>query len=313
MDKIKEKRTSMKYVNKARILSIICLVIVGVFAFGLLTENYVYLDGYIISVSLFSILAIVTFVVSLKAPKTKEEAEIKRNNRKKPLPGQVVAGTILCVLGGFFSIMLLFPVLIIADKEMYSTMGQEGLTVSVIMGICGLVLLSIGVMYLQGRFVESVLERKEKKAKDISDFSYEETYFSEETINNHDEIDLYDISSIDGMNGHDFEYFCADLLRKNGFTEVSVTKGSGDQGVDILAIKDGIKYAIQCKNYASPLSNTPVQEINAGKTFYNCHVGVVMTNSVFTASSKDLAQATGVILWDRDVLHNMMICVALNK
>ena len=62
-----------------------------------------------------------------------------------------------------------------------------------------------------------------------------------------DVFDYNDISSIDGMEGHDFEYFCADLLRLNGFIEVNVTKGSGDQGVDILAVKDGIKYAVQCK------------------------------------------------------------------
>ena len=114
------------------------------------------------------------------------------------------------------------------------------------------------------------------------------------------------VERIDGMDGHKFEYFCADVLRKNGFADVQVTKGSGDQGVDILAIKDGIKYAIQCKNYASALSNTPVQEVNAGKTFYGCHVGVVMTNSTFTPGAKTLAQATGVLLWDRAVLQSMI-------
>ena len=114
------------------------------------------------------------------------------------------------------------------------------------------------------------------------------------------------VSSIDGMDGHEFEHFCANLLQKTGFIKVRVTKGSGDQGVDILAEKGGVKYAVQCKNYASPLSNTPVQEVNAGKTFYNCHVGVVMTNSTFTPGAKALAQATGVLLWDRSVLQEML-------
>ena len=126
----------------------------------------------------------------------------------------------------------------------------------------------------------------------------------ESTYSNADDFEV--ISEVDGMDGHEFEYFCADLLRKDGFSDVSVTKGSGDQGVDILATKGGIKYAIQCKNYASALGNTPVQEVNAGKTFYNCHVGVVMTNSTFTPGAKSLAQATGVLLWDRAVLQKMM-------
>ena len=34
--------------------------------------------------------------------------------------------------------------------------------------------------------------------------------------------------AINTMDGHDFEYFCADLLRKNGFDKVEVTKGSGE-------------------------------------------------------------------------------------
>ena len=115
-----------------------------------------------------------------------------------------------------------------------------------------------------------------------------------------------DVSSIDGMDGHDFEYFCADLLRKDGFSEVNVTRGSGDQGVDILATKGGIKYAIQCKNYSSAVGNKPVQEVSAGRIFYNCHVGVVLTNSTFTQGAISLANATGVLLWDRNVLSQLM-------
>lgn len=110
------------------------------------------------------------------------------------------------------------------------------------------------------------------------------------------------LEDIDAMDGHLFEYYCADVLRKNGYTQVAVTKGSGDQGVDIIAVKDSIRYAIQCKNYASPLGNKPVQEVTAGKFFYNCHVGVVMTNSTFTTGAQELAQATGVLLWDRNKL-----------
>lgn len=94
----------------------------------------------------------------------------------------------------------------------------------------------------------------------------------DETI---DEVEADDVSLIDGMEGHEFEYFCADLLRKNGFVDVSVTRGSGDQGVDILATKDGIKYAVQCKNYATPLGNTPVQEVVAGKIFYKVRFELV--------------------------------------
>ena len=48
------------------------------------------------------------------------------------------------------------------------------------------------------------------------------------------------------------------------FENVQVTQGSGDQGVDILAEKDEIRYAIQCKSYKGELSNKPIQEVYAG-------------------------------------------------
>jgi len=107
-------------------------------------------------------------------------------------------------------------------------------------------------------------------------------------------------TDIDALDGQAFEYWCAGILEKNGFTNVQVTGGSGDQGVDIIAEKDEIRYAIQCKCYSSNLGNTPIQEVNAGKTLYDCHVGVVMTNRYFTKSAENLAKATGTLLWNRD-------------
>lgn len=114
-----------------------------------------------------------------------------------------------------------------------------------------------------------------------------------------------DIVAIDGVDGHQFETLCASILRGNGFTNVEVTKGSGDQGIDILATKDYVKYGIQCKCYSSDIGNKAVQEAHAGKTFYGCNVAVVMTNRHFTPSAVELAGQTGVVLWDRDKLLSM--------
>lgn len=110
----------------------------------------------------------------------------------------------------------------------------------------------------------------------------------------------------DCMEGHDFEYFCADILRQNGYINVDVTRGSGDQGIDILAEKDGIKYGIQCKCYSSDIGNKAVQEAFSGKTFYGCHVAVVLTNRHFTKSAKELADSNHVLLWDREKLESFI-------
>lgn len=110
----------------------------------------------------------------------------------------------------------------------------------------------------------------------------------------------------DSLDGHQFEYWCADLLRSNGYSDVDVTPGSGDQGVDILAKQGGISYAIQCKHYKGSVGNTPVQEVTAGKAYYNCDVGIVMTNSRFTDRAYDLAKINGIILWDREKLKELI-------
>lgn len=111
---------------------------------------------------------------------------------------------------------------------------------------------------------------------------------------------------VDEMSGHDFEQFCAELLERNGYQQVHVTKSSGDQGVDIVATKGGIRYAFQCKRYASKLGNGPVQEVNTGKRIYSCQVGVVITNNYFTRGAETAAKAVGVQLWDRDTLIRKM-------
>lgn len=113
-------------------------------------------------------------------------------------------------------------------------------------------------------------------------------------------------SDIDLMEGHDFEYFCADLLRKKGFQEVEVTKGSGDYGIDILAQKDGVTYGIQCKCYATPVGVKAVQEAYAGRDYYDCMVGVVLTNQYFTTPAVEVAKKLKIMLWDRGYLESMM-------
>ena len=87
---------------------------------------------------------------------------------------------------------------------------------------------------------------------------------------------------LDAMEGHDFEYFCADLLEDHGFKSVEVTRGSGDYGVDVPAEKEGVTYAVQCKRYDGPVGVKAVQEAYAGRDYYDRMVGAVMTNQYFT-------------------------------
>ncbi len=111
---------------------------------------------------------------------------------------------------------------------------------------------------------------------------------------------------MDMMEGHEFEYFCAELLRRKGFIEVEVTKGSGDYGIDILAEKDGVTYAIQCKCYTAPIGVKAIQEAYAGRDYYDRMVGAVMTNQYFTTPAVEAAKKLKILLWDRGYLDRMM-------
>lgn len=87
---------------------------------------------------------------------------------------------------------------------------------------------------------------------------------------------------------------------------MEVTKGSGDFGVDILAEKDGISYAFQCKRYDEPVGVKAIQEIYAGRDYYDRQIGVVMTNQYFTAPAVQAAGKLKILLWDRGYLEEMM-------
>ena len=100
---------------------------------------------------------------------------------------------------------------------------------------------------------------------------------------------------MDEMEGHDFEYYCADLLEKQGFLEVEVTRGSGDFGVDILAEKEGVTYAVQCKRYNGPVGVDAVLRTYAGRDYYGCMVGAVMTNQYFTAPAVEAAKKLHIL------------------
>lgn len=115
-----------------------------------------------------------------------------------------------------------------------------------------------------------------------------------------------DMSEVDIMSGEEFERYVAGLLCANGFSDVQVTKASGDYGVDILASKAGERYAIQCKRYAKNVGVKPVQEVYAGSSMYGATRCVVITNMYFSENGRALANKLGVQLWDRGVLAGMM-------
>lgn len=98
------------------------------------------------------------------------------------------------------------------------------------------------------------------------------------------------------MDGAAYEAYVAHYLTREGYRKVTQTGQSGDMGVDIVAKKHGISYAVQCKYYSAPVSGTAVQEAVAGMAMYDCQRAMVVTNSRLTEGARRLAEANNVIV-----------------
>ncbi len=117
--------------------------------------------------------------------------------------------------------------------------------------------------------------------------------------------DSLQIDEVDSYTGYEFESFLNDLFSRMGYS-VEQTKLSGDQGADVVVIKFGEKTVIQAKRFQGNVGNSAVQEIMAAISLYKAHKGMVITNSYYTSSAKELAFANNIELVDRDDLEEMI-------
>jgi len=110
---------------------------------------------------------------------------------------------------------------------------------------------------------------------------------------------------VDSMGGYDFEKFLAEVFQTAGY-EVEETRLSGDQGADLFVRRFGKKIVIQAKNYSGSVGNAAVQEAISAKSFFDCDEAMVVTNSYFTKSAVELAEATSVRLIGRRELQGYL-------
>lgn len=86
------------------------------------------------------------------------------------------------------------------------------------------------------------------------------------------------------LDGWQFEHEVARVFRLNGF-KATVTKGSGDGGVDIILKKDGYKAIVQCKHHQYPLSPEPVRALWGIKDDWGADEVIMVASSGLTSSS----------------------------
>lgn len=109
------------------------------------------------------------------------------------------------------------------------------------------------------------------------------------------------ISGVDGMKGTEFEHFVANLLRSQGY-QVQNIGGMEDFGVDLIATRNQLKFAIQIKRWNREVDMSAIRAIVAGKSHFRCNKAVVITNNYFSRRAKSLAKSNDCLLIDRDKL-----------
>jgi HJR/Mrr/RecB family endonuclease len=108
----------------------------------------------------------------------------------------------------------------------------------------------------------------------------------------------------DVKTGAEFERYCARQLRDAGW-DVEETRGSGDHGVDLLAKRNGLRVAIQCKFHEKAVGNKAVLEVVGGQRHYRAAATVVVSKSGYTPMAEELARSNGTVLLSHHDLPNM--------
>ena len=99
-----------------------------------------------------------------------------------------------------------------------------------------------------------------------------------------------------------FERLCQRILRESGFTDVSVTRRSGDGGIDgngILQLQGiiSVPIAFQSKRYKGSVSAPTVREFR-GSLGRQAERGLLMTTGTFTQDARHEAKEEGKVFID---------------
>lgn len=116
---------------------------------------------------------------------------------------------------------------------------------------------------------------------------------------------LVESNAIDGMSGREFETFLQKLLTARGY-KARIVGGSGDNGVDLVAEKDGDRYSIQVKRQKKPVNRRAVTDAVAGMKQHRCNRAMAITNNFFTSKAVEFARLSSCELVDRDILGSWL-------
>lgn len=91
------------------------------------------------------------------------------------------------------------------------------------------------------------------------------------------------------LDGWQFEQEVARVFRLNGYN-TTVTKGSGDGGVDIILKKENYKAIVQCKHHHNLLSPEPVRALWGIKDDWSADEVIMVASSGLTSASVEFVR-----------------------
>lgn len=147
--------------------------------------------------------------------------------------------------------------------------------------------------------------KKREMAKN-SDMQADQTGKPEDEIGSNDDVEFPDEAKpwrqhlanvLQNMDPYGFERLSQRLLRECGFTQVSVTKKSGDGGIDgigKLKINGIVSFnvAFQCKRYKDLVSSGDIRDFRGSLTT-DIEKGIFITTGSFSKAAKDEATTPG--------------------
>jgi len=108
-----------------------------------------------------------------------------------------------------------------------------------------------------------------------------------------------EVQTLNEMTWQQFELLVGKYFEEKGYTVRQLAQAGPDGGVDLVAIKDGEKYLVQCKQWRSTSVGVKVVRELLGVITANGAVGgFVVASGQFTSSAKEFVQGRNIELID---------------
>lgn len=114
------------------------------------------------------------------------------------------------------------------------------------------------------------------------------------------------IDRVDRMDGASFEALLVRLFRGLEY-EVLESSHIGDEGVDLVVVKDGERTAVHAAHAGGRAGVTAVHQADANREAHACGTAIAISNRDFTLGARRVARSAHVTIWGRSTLMRHLI------